>query len=490
MAATGQIRIHGLEDADALAVRHDHYGLALSPQPSEDPLDPLNWRLCMKLMVLVEVSLLSFFSLLSASLITPAFVPLSNFLHRGLVETAYVTSMFIFFVGLSPVFWNPISNVYGRRPIYIVSVAISLAMSVASGKANSYGSLLAFRCLNGFFGGVPLGLGSATVCDMFFVHERGFYMGIYTVTFITGGHIAPIIGGYIEKNLSWRWCFYVPAIVSAGLLVLFILTVPETLYSRAPESLAQRRRSWKRNMLMLERAHPTRRLHLIDFCRPFQMLRYPSVLLPTLYYAVSFTYGSILFIISSANLFSSVYHYRPQQTGLLLGVPLTVGSLIGEIVSGGFSDWISERRALSRGGERKPEDRLLAIFPAFFLTPLGIIVEGVCLERKTHWIGVALGIALASFGLQVATTVIYTYTAECYKPQSPELGAILNFARQMFSFAMSFYAVPFAELIGVQNAWVVMALITVFFFFPLIPLFFKGEEWRKRLGKPSFNDDL
>jgi MFS family permease len=328
------------------------------------------------------------------------------------VETAFVTSTFIACVGASTLVFNPISNVYGRRPIYIVTVAISIAMSVASGKAQNYGQILTFRALHGFFGGVPLGLGSATVCDLFFTHERGFYMGIYTVSFILGGHVAPIIGGYIEKDLTWHWCFYVPAILTAGVLVIFAFTVPETLYSRAPEALARPHRTWTQNMLMQGKAHPTRRLHIVDFFRPIQMLQYPSVLFPTMYYAVSFAYGSILFIITSANLFGKVYHYKPQQTGLLLGVPITVGSVIGEAMAGGFSDWMSSRRAIARGGERKPEDRLLAIFPAVILIPVGIIVEGVCLQHKTHWIGVAMGIAIASVGLQVATTVVYTYTAE------------------------------------------------------------------------------
>lgn len=248
-----------------------------------------------------------------------------------------MTSTFILCVGLSTIFWNPISNVYGRRPVYIMTVAVGTAMSAASGAANSYGALIAFRCLNGFFGGVPLGLGSATVCDIFFAHERGLYMGIYTVTFITGGHVAPIIGGYIEKNLSWNWCFYVPAILNSVLLVTFVLTVPQTLYSRSPEAVAHpSSQSWTQNMLMNGQARRAkRRLQLSDFVRPFQMLRYPSVLLPSLYYAASFTYGSILFIITSANLFGEIYHYKPQQTGLLLGIPITVGSLIGEIVAGG-----------------------------------------------------------------------------------------------------------------------------------------------------------
>ena len=339
-------------------------------------------------------------------------MPLSAFVHRNLVETAYVTSAFVLCVGISTIIWNPISNVYGRRPVYIISIAIGTAMSAASGAARSYGELLAYRCLNGFFGGVPLGLGSATVCDMFFAHERGWYMGIYTVSFITGGHVAPIIGGYIEEKLTWRWCFYVPSILTGAVLLIFILTVPETLYSRVPEALSRPSRTWAENMLMQRRAHPTRQLRLADFGRPFQMLKYPSVLLPTLCYSLSFAYGSILFIITSANLFGAIYHFQPQQTGLLLGIPITVGGVIGESVAGGVSDWISEKRALARGGPRSPEDRLLSTIPASILTPLGIIIEGVCLERKTHWIGIAMGIAVASAGLQIATTGIYTYTAE------------------------------------------------------------------------------
>ncbi|KAH8692605.1 major facilitator superfamily domain-containing protein [Talaromyces proteolyticus] len=413
-------------------------------------------------------------------------MPLSVYLEYEMDQTVYVTSMFLLAAGLSSIFWNPISNVYGRRPVYIITVLVGLLMSVASGQATSYGPLLAYRCLNGFFGGVPAGLGNAIVSDLFFTHERGLYMGIYTVIFITGGHIAPIIGGYIAVNLSWEWCFYIPAIITAIAWLAFVLTVPETLYLRSP---GQPQRTWMQNMTLQGRANSARKLHLIDFVRPFQMLIYPSVLLPTLYYAVAFSYGSVLFIISSASLFAMNYQFGPTETGLLLGIPITVGSLLGELISGGFSDWISERRAITRG-RRRPEDRLLAIIPSFFITPLGIIVEGVCLANNTHYMGTAMGIALASFGLQIATTVVYTYTSECYKPQSPELGSIINFSRQILSFAMSFYALPFSAVIGVQDAWIVLAFLIVVFFIPLIPLYFWGAKWRDEIGYPSFNSDL
>jgi MFS family permease len=127
---------------------------------------------------------------------------------------------------VSPLTWNPISNIYERQPIYIMSLVTAVLFSALSGWCKSYHVLLAMRALTGLFSDVSLGLGNATVTDLFFEHERGRYMGVYTLGFIMGGHVAPIIGGYINKRLSWRWCFFLPSTIAAGLLVLFCLTVP------------------------------------------------------------------------------------------------------------------------------------------------------------------------------------------------------------------------------------------------------------------------
>ena len=343
---------------------------------------------------------------------TPALQPLSLFLHRNLVQTAYVSSLFVLFAGISPLLVNPIANVYGRRPVYILTLILAVATSGASGGAPEFSSLLALRALNGLGCGAPGGLGSATVCDLFFQHERGLYMGVFTVAFISGSHVGPVIGGFIEKNLEWQWCFYVPSIIGGVLLVIIIFCLPETLYPRSPEALALPQRTWRQNMMFGGKVHPNRNLKLVDFVRPLQMLRYPSVLLPALYYSVCYGYGSILFFVTAANLFGSVYHFQPYQTGLLLGLPLTIGSLLGELVSGGFSDWVRYKRARATESAGTAEDRLLALLPALIITPVGIIIEGVCLHHKTHFIGPAMGLGLASFGLQIATTVIYAYTCE------------------------------------------------------------------------------
>jgi len=227
-----------------------------------------------------------------------------------------------------------------------------------------------------------------------------------------------------------------------------------------------------------------------NFTRQFKMLRYPSILLPAIFYSVASGYGNMVFVISSAIIFHRVYHFHTWQVGLLLGVPLTLGSFIGEFGAGGFSDWVTRRRAVRSGGKRKPEDRLFAMIPGVVLLPIGLVIEAHSLHNKTHWVGPGLGIAIASAGLQVVTTVTYAYTADCYSRQVAEIGSILNFGRQIFCFFVSFYAIPFAWRFGLQTSWIVFAIVEILCFLPIIPLMIKGAEWREIFLPPDWNLDL
>lgn len=233
-----------------------------------------------------------------------------------------------------------------------------------------------------------------------------------------------------------------------------------------------------------------RKVHLRDFIRPFEMLYYPSVTLTWVYYCVSFAYSSILPAVTVAILFTETYHFNTGVIGLMLGLPLLLGSALGEFLSGPFSDWMMYRYAKRHDGERKPEARLHAAWGSLFLCPAGIIIYGVCLQHKTHWMGPVMGMAISSFGLQLVTTVSYTYCSDCYKPQSAEMSSVYNFGRQTFAFPLGFYAINFANEIGIEWAWLTFALITMFTYAGIIVLMWKGEQWRKQLGTPQFHKDI
>ena len=220
------------------------------------------------------------------------------------------------------------------------------------------------------------------------------------------------------------------------------------------------------------------------------MFRYPSVFFPTLYYAISFGVGSVLFAVTGAAAFGKIYHFDSAQVGLAIGLSTFIGTLIGEAAAGPVSDYFLLLYTRAHNGESAPEARLHAMWPGAALVPLGVIIEGVCFQAETHWAGPVMGIGIAAVGLQIISTNVYAYVTDCYKPQSSEISTLLNFGRQTFSFTLGFYMIPFAEETTFGTAWGVFAIIHVLVFLPVVALMWKGQQWRKRLGSPDFHKEL
>lgn len=199
-----------------------------------------------------------------------------------------------------------------------------------------------------------------------------------------------------------------------GSFVVTILSLPETLYyTDRSTSPAHREQSYLENLLFRRTNFHTRRPRLRDYTRPFKMLQYIAILFPALLYMTCFGYGSVLFALTGAKLFTEFYGFSTLQTGLMLSIPLLLGGIIGELCAGWVTDWLSNRHAKKHAGERLPEARLTAIWGTV-LVPVGIVLEGVCLQfsGEVHWVGSAFGMGLAHMGLQIATTTIYAYTTD------------------------------------------------------------------------------
>lgn len=157
------------------------------------------------------------------------------------------------------------------------------------------------------------------------------------------------------------------------------------------------------------------------------MLKYIAVLLPSIYYMLVFSYGTVLFGATGSQLFTKLYHFNIAQVGLLMSIPLIIGGVVGECNAGWVTDWCVYRYATKHNGERRPEARLDAIWLAL-LAPVGVIIQGVCLShyKSVSWVGAAFGMGIASAGLQVATTVVYTYCTDV-SPTSFSLPRVKTF---------------------------------------------------------------
>ena len=226
-----------------------------------------------------------------------------------------------------------------------------------------------------------------------------------------GAHIAAVAGGYTALRLGWRWCFWVPCIVLACNWVINLLFLPETLYHRSNVADNKHSGSWTRLMTFRSLTNH-REIRPRDFTRVFRLLVYPSVFLPAAYYSVSFGYGTVLFAVTGSQAFSKIYHFNTAQTGLCIGFGTFCGTLVGELTAGPVSDRILYLQARKNGGVPIPEARLQATWPALLLIPAGVAIEGACFQYETHFMGPVLGMAIGSFGLQVASTNVYAYVTD------------------------------------------------------------------------------
>ena len=144
-----------------------------------DP-DPMNWPMALKVFVLIQVSLLSSLGGINVAMINPAYVSMAKDLHISTVKASYQTTICIVLAGVAPFFWVPVSNKYGRRPVLLGTTLLAFVSILGSAYAKTFSQLIAARVFNGLFP-AAFALGPAVVVDMFFVHQRGRAMGVFTV---------------------------------------------------------------------------------------------------------------------------------------------------------------------------------------------------------------------------------------------------------------------------------------------------------------------
>ncbi|GLB45032.1 putative sugar (and other) transporter [Lyophyllum shimeji] len=467
----------------------DRYGLPLVPQPSRFKDDPLNWPPWLKWAVLIQVSFMAFLGPFNAAVVNPSLVLLGQAFHEPTNIVVYNTTIAIITGGLASFIWAPLTNVYGRRPITILSQLCAILGNIGSARSTTFSALLGARAVTGIGMAGMMSVGTACVNDMFFMHERGEKTGVYTIFVTNGGHIAFLGGGFLAQKAGWAWDFYLPAVITSCSMIFAIFLFPETLFSRHPQFLSDRKmeRTY-RDMLFNLKGNlvPQRRLQAQDFLTSFYMLKYPSISLCFWYYTWSWTFVNILPAISMAKLYTDVYHLKSGIIGLCIGVPLTIGSLLGELSAGRLSDYIMSRLAKRRNDVRKPEHRLyLTPLGAAFM-PAGMIVFGICVQKHAMFVVPLVGLAISAFGLQITSTCLYSYVSDCYKPQTPESAVLMNLGRGL-SFVIGFFGLPYAERVGYHWGWTTFALILLVFYIPVLMLMRYGEMWRKSLGPPEFH---
>src|SRR5207244_10559715 len=101
------------------------------------------------------------------------------------------------------------------------------------GQSSNMTELIAFRALQGVFGGVLFASVFATIGDLYSPAQRARLQGVFAGIFGIASVVGPVIGGYLSDNLTWRWVFYVNVPVGLLAILAVFLTLPIVAHAAA-----------------------------------------------------------------------------------------------------------------------------------------------------------------------------------------------------------------------------------------------------------------
>ncbi|KAE8317395.1 major facilitator superfamily domain-containing protein [Aspergillus transmontanensis] len=454
-----------------------HGTVDLDPLPDMTDADPYNWPTWKKSLNLVMVAFHAMMATFTAAAIQSAFGDIAEDLGVSVHRASYLTSLVIAVLGAAPLIWMPLSNRYGRRPIFLLSLICSLVGNVGCAKSYSYATMGLCRAITGFFISPPAAIGSAVVAETFFKKDRARCMGVWAVMVTVGVPLAPLIFGFVAIRVGYRWIYWTLAITNGVQFLLYLAFGSESLYIRgdtakAPNSLLQRFFSFKR-------IDPTP-LKVWDFIQPLAMAARPCVMIPTAVYAMVFLLASIFPSLEIPQLYPELFGLDTEQIGLQY-IAMIVGSIIGDQIGGVISDRWMLYRAKRTNRPVAPEHRLWLSYPGLTMAIVGIIVFLVQLNNaSSHWtITPLLGVAIAAVGNQIITTVNITYAVDCYRSEAASVGVFITFVRQIWGFLGPFWFPEMLASVGfLGSAGILVGLIVAVSVIPTLFLQWKGQTWR------------
>ena len=181
-----------------------------------------------------------FLAALDQTIVATSIRTIGDDLH-GLSLQAWVTTAYLITSTIATPLYGKLSDIYGRRPFYLLAISLFLVGSLLSGTANSMYQLAVYRGVQGLGAGGLMALAFTILGDLVPPRERARYQAYFLAVFGTSSVLGPVIGGFFAGASSilgitgWRWVFLVN--LPIGIVGLFVIarvlhlpTIPKVVH--------------------------------------------------------------------------------------------------------------------------------------------------------------------------------------------------------------------------------------------------------------------
>jgi DHA1 family multidrug resistance protein-like MFS transporter len=395
----------------------------------------------------------------------------------GRVAATLGLCLFVAGYGLGPMIFAPMSEIpqIGRNPVYLVTLAIFVALQAPTALASNFGMLLAFRFITGFFGSPVLATGGASLADMYRPSKRAYAMSIWGVAAVCGPTLGPLIGGFAVEaapigggfTAPWTWPIWELMWLSGFCLVFLFFFFPETSANNILVRRTQRLRKMTGNDKLIcepelmAQNMTGKDIVMMSLVRPFTLnFTEPMVFFLNLYIAL--VYGILyIWFESFVIVFIDIYHFSLGLEGVAyLGI--LVGALV-VIPPYFFYMYKYLEPQFNENGEIQPEKRLYACTVGAFCIPICLFWFGWSARPDVHWIMPIIGSSWFAIGTFLLFNSILNYLPDAYPEYAASVLAGNDFMRSAFGAGFPLFASAMYQDLGVGWASSTLAFISIAF---------------------------
>ncbi|WP_370057256.1 MDR family MFS transporter [Leifsonia sp. EB41] len=308
-----------------------------------------------------------FLSSLDQTIVGTAIRTIGDDLH-GLNDQAWVTTAYLITSTIAVPIYGKLSDIFGRRPLYIFGIVVFLLGSLLSAFSTSMMMLAAFRAFQGIGAGALMSLPLAIMGDILAPRERAKYQGYFLAVFGISSVIGPLIGGlFAGANqilfvTGWRWVFLinVPIGIVALLMVLAFLHLPKFHKAAKPRIdwwgatavivtlvpvllVAEQGRDWGWSSVASISCYVIAAVGLISFILIERAMKDDAIIPLRLFRSRVFSMATVLGVLVGFGMFGAmltlplylqiVFGLSPTASGFAT-LPMMAGLMIASIASG------------------------------------------------------------------------------------------------------------------------------------------------------------
>ncbi|KAF7545980.1 hypothetical protein G7Z17_g8759 [Cylindrodendrum hubeiense] len=456
------------DDATATPAEKDPYEVGWE-NGDEDPMCPRSMSTSRKWVIVIIVSMASLCVTGASSIYTSTYAQMQAEFGNSRIVSTLGLSLFVLGISLGPMFLSPLSEFYGRRPIYLVSWSLYVIWIIPQAVAKNIATMLISRFIDGFAGSAFLAVSGGTVGDLFARQELQAPMLLFSLAPFVGPSIGPLIGGFINYNTDWRWTYYVLLIWGFAILVSIVFLVPETYHPILIKNKANKIRKdtgderFKAPSEKVEKSVISAVSH--SLLTPFQLLIFEPMCLNLCIFSAILLGILYLFFGAFPLVFRQVYGFNLWQTGLTF-----LGILIGILLAACLDPiWHRIRARLVMKlsaetgieGSSEPEFRLPPAILGAVLVPVGIFMFGWSSYPWVHWIVPIIGSSIFGLGTLLVFSGIFTFLVDAYPQYAASALAANAFVRCSFAAAFPLFGTQMYGALGYQWASSLLAFLTV-----------------------------